>query len=83
MSQKKKTRGGQPPKCRKTKKMGKSVMKNFDRTTLRIYNLESVKIHAMKNLDTLNRYINRIIREDILHTGDNETVKDYFTDEPK
>jgi len=80
MSQKKK-QGGQPKKCKKAKKMGKSVTRDFNRITVRLNNLDEVKTHAMKKLETFNKYLNRIIAEDIIATGDEDTVIKYFDKE--
>ncbi len=66
---------------KKTKKMGKKVTIDFEKTTVRIYHLDIVKKHAMKQLETFNKYINRLIEEDILKNGDEKTVINYFDKE--
>lgn len=73
-----KNSGGQPSDCRKAKKMGKKVVEDFGKTTLRIYKLETVKKYGMKNMETLNRLLNRLLEEEILHNADPELVKEYF-----
>jgi len=76
-----KKHGGQPPKCKKTKRMGKNIKKDFKKTTIRIYKLAEIKKWSMKNTETFNRYINRLIEEDLLKNGDEKTMINYFEKE--
>ena len=48
-------------------------------TTVRIENLKVVRIHQLNmEYKTLNKYINDLIRKDILRKGDEYTITKYF-----
>lgn len=66
----------------KMKIMGKKVTDeaDFQRTTVRIYKLDLVQLFALANGETFNRYINRLIKQDILRNGDEKTIIKMFKD---
>jgi len=47
-------------------------------TTIRLIRGDSVRIYVLNTGETLNRYINRLIREDILKNGDEYVIRKYF-----
>lgn len=63
--------------AKKMKKMGMQVIE-FPKTTVRIYQLDIVKLYVLSNGETFNRYVNRLIESDILANGDEEIVTKYF-----
>jgi len=48
------------------------------KTTIRLVKGDVVRIHVLNKGETLNRYLNRLIREDILKNGDEYVIKKYF-----
>ena len=53
------------------------------KTTIRLEKLNIIKLHAMENNESLNNYISRIIKEDILHHGSEYIIKKYFKEQPE
>jgi hypothetical protein len=52
-------------------------------TTVRLISGNIVRIYAMRNNESLNNYLNRLIKEDVLKNGDEKTVTEYFKKETK
>lgn len=63
--------------AKKMKKMGMHVIE-FPKTTVRIYQLDIVKLYVLSNGETFNRYVNRLIESDILANGEEAIVTKYF-----
>lgn len=60
-----------------------TLTKDMHRTTIRIDKMDIVEKHMFKVEEkSLRNYINRLIREDILKNGDEETIKKYFKEQP-
>ena len=53
--------------------MGQKVTE-FPKTTVRVPYLPLIQLHALKHGETFNRYINRLIKQDILNSGDFELI---------
>ena len=50
-----------------------------NQTTIRLKKIFIVKIHMLEQGEkTLNKYINRLIKEDIIKNGEEHVVKKYF-----
>jgi len=50
-----------------------------NQTTIRLKKIFIVKMHMLEiGEKTLNKYINRLIKEDIIKNGDEHVVKRYF-----
>jgi len=53
--------------------------KDLPRTTIRIIELQAVKLYYIsKGFSSLKEYLNHLIGDDILKNGDEEIVKKYF-----
>ena len=53
--------------------------KDIPRTTVRIKKINIVKQHMInKNFSSLKKYLNNLIEQDILRTGDEEIITKYF-----
>lgn len=50
-------------------------------TTVRLISANIVRVFAMENDESLNKYLNRLIKEDILRNGPEEIVTKYFKKE--
>ena len=50
-------------------------------TTVRLISANIVRVFAMENNESLNKYLNRLIKEDILRNGHEEIVTKYFKKE--
>ena len=57
----------------------KSKENRENQTTIRLNNIFIVKMHMSEQGEkTLNKYINRLIHEDILHNGSEYVIQKYF-----
>lgn len=65
---------------KKTKDRRKQISK-IPPTTVRLIQNKIVRIYALMNDETLNNYINRLIKEDILRNAPEDIVTKYFKKE--
>lgn len=57
----------------------KSKEHRENQTTIRLNNIFIVKMHMSEQGEkTLNKYINRLIHDDILHNGSEYVIQKYF-----
>ena len=53
-----------------------------NQTTIRLKKIFIVKMHMLEQEEkTLNKYINRLIKEDIIKNGEEHVIKKYFSKE--
>ena len=59
--------------------LNKSKEHRENQTTIRLSNIFIVKMHMSEQGEkTLNKYINRLIHDDILHNGSEYVIQKYF-----